>query len=118
MWIRVSVLFCLPRPGGGEYILDGDSCVIGSYPLECDGREYLALFEVSFRVESICCNGPFILWLYPVYLFAMLTWWWILSHSGCRPGCWRCLSTCPAKYVLCWFSVRSVSFDWESTLVG
>ena len=105
------MLFCLLRPRGGRYILDGDSCVIGSYPLECDGREYLALFEVSFRVESICCNGPVILWLYPVYLFAMLTWWWILSHSGCRPGCWRCLRTCPAKYVLCWFSVRNVSFD-------
>ena len=52
------MLFCLPRPGGGEYILDGDSCVIGSYPLGCDSREYLARFEVSFRVESICCNGP------------------------------------------------------------
>ena len=52
------MLFCLLRPGGGKYIVDGDSYVIGSYPLECDGREYLARFEVSFRVESICCNGP------------------------------------------------------------
>ena len=58
MWIRVLVLFCLLRPRGGKYIFDGDSCVIGSYPLGCDRREYLARFEVSFRVESICCNGP------------------------------------------------------------
>ena len=28
---------------------------------------FLARFEVSFRVESICCNGPVLLWLYPVY---------------------------------------------------
>ena len=105
------MLFCLLRPRGGRYILDGDDCVISSYPLGCDSREYLARFEVSFRVESICCNGPVLLWLYPVYLFVMLTWWWILSRCGCWPGCWRCLSTCPAEYVLCWFSVRNVSFD-------
>ena len=52
------MLFCLLRPRGGRYILDGDDCVISSYPLGCDSREYLARFEVSFRVESICCNGP------------------------------------------------------------
>ena len=67
-----------------------------------------ARFEVSFRVESICCNGPVLLRLYPVYLFVMLTWWWILSRCGCWPGCRRCLSTCPAEYVLCWYSVRNV----------
>ena len=55
------MLFCLLRPRGGKCIFDGDSCVIGSYPLGCDGREYLARFEVSFRVESICCNGPILL---------------------------------------------------------
>ena len=32
-----------------------------------------ARFEVSFRVESICCNGPVFPWLHPVYLFVMLT---------------------------------------------
>ena len=70
---------------------------------------FLARFEVSFRVESICCNGPVLLWLYPVYLFVMLTWWWILSRCGCWPGCWRYLSTCPAEYII-------LAFRWECTV--
>ena len=74
---------------------------------------FLARFKVSFRVESICCNGPVLLWLYPVYLFVMLTWWWILSRCGCWPGCRRCLSTRPAEYVLCWYSVRNVLLIWS-----
>ena len=111
------MLFCLLRPRGGRYIIDGDDCVISSYPLGCDSREYLARFEVSFRVESICCNGPVLPWLHPVYLFVMLTWWWILSRCGSWPGCWRCLSTCPAEYFMLAFRWECI-FDLKSTLVS
>ena len=90
------------------YITDGDDWVVGLYPLGCDSRDF-ARFEVSFRVESICCNGPVLPWLHPVYLFVMLTWWWILSRCGSWPGCWRCLSTCPAEYII-------LAFRWECTV--
>lgn len=39
----VLMLFCLPRPGGGMYITDGDDWVIGSYPLGCDSREFCSI---------------------------------------------------------------------------
>ena len=95
------MLFCLLRPRGGRCIIDDDDCVISSYPLGCDSREYLARFEVSFRVESICCNGPVSYGYIPSICFLLLTWWWILSRWMCWPGCWRCWSTCPTEYVLC-----------------
>ena len=37
------MLFCLPRPGGGMYITDGDDWVVGLYPLGCDSREFCSI---------------------------------------------------------------------------
>ena len=65
--------------------------VLISYPSWCDCQEYLARFEVSFRVELICCNGP--VWLYPVCLFWVdVSWWMYWAVGVCWPGWWRCLS--------------------------
>ena len=82
--------------------------VLISYPSWCDCQEYLALFEVSFRVELICCNGP--VWLYPVYLFwvDMSCWMYWAVGVCCWPGCWRC--TCPAGYIL--YSINLCFHMW------
>ena len=83
--------------------------VLSSYPSWCDCQEYLARFEVSFRVELICCNGP--VWLYPVCLSGwcelvdVLSRWSLLARVLEVFEC-----TCPAEY--CLYSVNVCSHMW------
>ena len=67
VWIRGSRCCFAFRGLEAMCVLLTMMIVLSSYPLWCDCQEYLARFEVSFRVELICCNGP--VWLYPVCLF-------------------------------------------------
>ena len=118
MWIRGGYWCCFAFHGL-EAVCTSPTVMIGLLVSIHWGATAgnFARFEVSFRVESICCNGPVLLWLYPVYLFVMLTWWWILSRCGSWPGCWRCLSTCPAEYFMLAFRWECI-FDLKSTLVS
>ena len=61
----VGLLFSRPKGDVWAYADDvWSSLVLVQYV--CDCQRYLARFEVSFRVELICCNGPF--WLYPIHI--------------------------------------------------